>query len=171
MRLARLGPFITLLTTAAAASACAPPLDADSPKSQSAESANQPAGSPNVATGPATWQLAPGQRIDKDTTEFWALVWLTDCNSGKPFRAVDPSMRFEREELVVTFRATPPPGPGVHTCMAGPPDTYRVELKERLGARSLADGYCRESPGAASTSHCDPTQYRYRVAGALLRAP
>jgi len=55
----------------------------------------------------ATWDLAPNQTLDADTTSFTALVTRLGCNSGVTGDVNDPDIELTDAEVVLTFTVSP----------------------------------------------------------------
>lgn len=132
---------------------------AASPAASPVAGASEP---PAAGTVAAVWSLAPGQSITEESTGFLAAVVRVECNSGGPSMVVEPQIDRDRHQVTVTFRVTPPAGPGAQTCQGTAPILHRVDLGEPLGARDLVDGQCAADAAVAGTSHCAPTDVRHR---------
>ena len=107
----------------------------------------------------ATWDLAPDQTIDANTTTFVALVTRLGCNSGVTGDVNDPDIEVTDEEVVLTFTVSPGE-PHAATCRGNEQVPYEVQLPETLGGRELVDGECA-SGEASSTEPCQPNGVRY----------
>jgi hypothetical protein len=107
----------------------------------------------------ATWDVAPGQVLDVDTTTFTALVTRLGCNSGVTGDANEPTIEVTDAQVVITFTVSPGE-PSSATCPGNDPVSYEVELPEALRSRELIDGAC-ESSEAKGTEPCHPDNMRY----------
>lgn len=107
----------------------------------------------------ATWDVAPDQSLDADTTTFTALVTRLGCNSGVTGEANEPAIEVTDAQVVITFTVSPGE-PSSATCPSNDQVSYDVELPEVLGSRELIDGAC-ESGEAKGTEPCHPDGARY----------
>jgi hypothetical protein len=104
---------------------------------------------PPEGSGPARWELAPGEAVDAATTSFVANVTELTCSSGRSAdgRVLAPDIVVSADRIVVTFRVAPATTatsagdpPTTVTCPSNPPSNYTVTLPEPLGDRVLVDG-------------------------------
>jgi hypothetical protein len=88
----------------------------------------------------ASWRLAPGQRINSDTTSFRVDVTEWACASGQSNaeRLQTPLIFEEAARVVVVFTVTRQDGS--FTCIANPSTRVEVHLTQPLGSRPLLDG-------------------------------
>jgi hypothetical protein len=107
----------------------------------------------------ATWDLAPDQSLDAETTTFTALVTRLDCNSGVTGEVNDAEVEFTDTEVVITFTVSPRT-PGDGDCQGNDPVRHEVDLPQALGDRALVDGQCA-SAEAEDTEPCRPDGVRY----------
>ena len=107
----------------------------------------------------ATWDLAPDQTLDVDTTTFTALVTRLGCNSGVTGDVNEPDIEAADGEVVITFTVSPGE-PSSATCQGNNQVAYEVQLPEALADRKLVDGECA-STKANSTEPCQPNGVRY----------
>jgi hypothetical protein len=110
-------------------------------------------------SNPATWVVAPNERVTGGTTEFTAIVTRTGCSSGVQGEPRSPDVEYAESEVRVTFRISPRIDSG--TCEGTPGVAYEVELDEPLGDRSLVDGECRPGSTAWATAFCLDEGVRY----------
>jgi len=91
--------------------------------------------------GAATWVLAPGQEVDRESTTFEAAVTERACSGGSSSegRIREPVIIYEPDRVLVIFTVDPLPD-GAYTCPGNPPTQVPVELSEPLGDRQLLDG-------------------------------
>lgn len=101
----------------------------------------------------ALWELAPGHRIDADSTTVTALVTRLGCNSGVTGDVNTPEVAVTVAEIVITFTVSPMQS-GVASCPGNDQVEYLIELPEPLGARQLIDGACTATE-AAATVFCE----------------
>ena len=89
--------------------------------------------------GPAMWDLAPGQQIGPETTEFGVLVTEQACAGGQSSegRIVGPDVQYHEEAVTISFGARA--RGGAQTCPGNPPTLVRVTLREPLGERQILD--------------------------------
>lgn len=87
----------------------------------------------------ATWDPAPDQTLDANTTTFTALVERLGCNSGVTGEGDDPAIEVTDDQVVVTFTVSPGE-PSSATCPSNAQVAAEVELPEALGDRDLVDG-------------------------------
>ena len=100
----------------------------------------------------ASWVLAPGQQITRDSKIFDVLVTEASCSSGQSpeGRIVPAAAIYQETSITVIFGVRPLPG--AQTCQGAPPATATLELEEPLGDRRLLDGsvFPAEARGEAS---------------------
>ena len=101
----------------------------------------------------ALWDLAPGERIDADSTTVTALVTRLGCNSGVTGDVNTPAVAVTAGEIVITFTVSPLQT-GVASCPGNDQVEYLIELPEPLGDRQLIDGACTATE-AAATVFCE----------------
>ncbi len=107
----------------------------------------------------ATWDLAPDQSLDAETTTFTALVTRLDCNSGITGEVNEPEIEFTDSEVVITFTVSPRTR-GDGDCQGNDQIRHEVDLPQALGDRALVDGQCAASE-ADGTEPCRPDGVRY----------
>jgi hypothetical protein len=78
--------------------------------------------------------------LSPESTSIDLLVNERGCASGESAedRMAPPQIEYGEDEVVVTTRVVPPPGP--QTCPSNPDTPLTVELEEPLGDRELLDG-------------------------------
>jgi hypothetical protein len=86
------------------------------------------------------WELAPGQKLKKDTTEIEVMVYENACASGQApdGRILEPFLVYDSSWVWIAFAIWSLPG--AQTCENGPGVPYTVQLREPLGPRHLQDG-------------------------------
>lgn len=89
----------------------------------------------------ATWNLAPNQTLDGQTTSFIADVSRVGCNSGETGSVNDPDITVEDARIVIAFTVSPGE-PRSANCQGNPPVAYEVKLPEPIGDRELVDPAC-----------------------------
>jgi hypothetical protein len=117
----------------------------------------------------ATWDLATGQGLNADTTNFTAHVTRLGCNGGVTGGVNAPTIEVRDDEIVITFTVSPGE-PSSATCQGNNQVPYEVKLPSALGNRDLVDGGC--AGDAASTAPCQPSGVRFTplsTIGAPLR--
>lgn len=107
----------------------------------------------------ATWRLADGETLTRDTTTFTALVSRLDCNNGVTGEVNDPVLDETDEDVVITFTVSPDDPPAAD-CPSNDEVPYEVQLPRALGQRSVVDGACA-LPEASTTSTCQPDGVRF----------
>lgn len=107
----------------------------------------------------ATWDLAPEQTLDANTTTFTAMVTRLSCNSGVTGDPNDPAIEITEDQIVITFTVSPGE-PSSADCQGNDQVSQEVELPEVLGDRELVDGACASSE-VSSTEPCQPSGVRY----------
>lgn len=88
----------------------------------------------------ASWVLAPGQQITRDSKIFDVLVTEASCSSGQSpeGRIVPAAAIYQETSITVIFAVRPLPG--AQTCQGAPPATVTLQLDEQVGDRRLLDG-------------------------------
>lgn len=107
----------------------------------------------------ATWDLAPDQTLDANTTTFTALVGRLGCNGGVTGEVNDPAIELTDDQVVITFSVSPGE-PYSATCQGNDQVATEVELPGAIGDLELVDGECA-STEATSTEPCQPSGVRY----------
>lgn len=147
------------LTALTACEATTEPATAGSVETSEAESST----STQTSAGgdAAVWDLSPGQRLERSSTTFVALVSRLGCNGGVTGQVLTPEIHMSESEVVVTFSVALK-SPGAAACPGNNQVSYEVSLGEPLRGRALVDGQCLPDGVAASTSFCatGPTRFR-----------
>jgi hypothetical protein len=87
----------------------------------------------------ATFRLAEGQHVDRETASFDVLVTEWACASGHSSqdRLHAPMIDYQESRVVIAFTVTRQGGD--QTCPTNPQATYRITLSEPLGNRAIVD--------------------------------
>ncbi len=118
---------------------------------QCREGAARPSGDPD----PAIWELAPGQNLTADSTEFDVLVTRSGCNSGVTGDVSEPVIDFGTGGKISVSFTVPHSDGG--SCPGNDAVRVTVRLGEPIGYRALVDGQCSNT-NLATTAFCTPSR-------------
>ncbi len=107
----------------------------------------------------ATWEVARGEQLTADTSEFTAIVSRVGCSSGVQGEPQTPEIEFTDSEIQITFTIAPRIDGGTCEGTLGVP--VDIDLGEPIGDRSLVDGECHPGSTAWSTAFCLEEGVRY----------